>query len=312
MPSVAALASLALILAAIEYYLGAALYSSGFFHRGIRASGREMMQNATLSVLLASSWGLIVAFVNLAASILYPNGLNGAYDHFYGWVVAKTETAWTTLGLLATLQWSISLAQRAITGILPIIIGIGPIPGVAFLEPASRLFTSLTAPWVAMLQTSYLVLTVSSNFGTILQASWFVFVAYGSLAYALPKQLGRSIGGSLIAGAVTFYVGLPLMSNFVDYFADLTRTELNILPFNCATIQQYLGAEYQCNPSLPFTIGYEQIWAIAHGLALPINFQIYSLAVLPVIYLGLLTATTAGVARLLGSAQLSLLPGGLL
>jgi hypothetical protein len=162
-----------------------------------------------------------------------------------------------------------------------------------------------------MLQTSYIVLTVSSNFGTILQASWFVFVAYGSLAYALPKQLGRSIGGSLIAGAVTFYVGLPFMPNFVDYFTNLARTELNIAPVNCATIQQYLSG-YQCNASLPFYISYDQLWNFASNLAPSINFQIYSMAVLPVIYLGILTAIVGGFARLLGSAQLSLLPGGLL
>jgi uncharacterized membrane protein len=311
MASVVALASLALVLAAIEYYLGAALYSSGFFNRGFRASGREMMQNATLSVVLASSWGLILSLVNFVASVLYPNGLNGAYDHLYGWVTIKTGTSWATLMVLGTVQWSISLVQRIITGILPILIGFGPIPGVAFAEPVSRLYSSLTAPWVAMLQTSYIVLTVSSNFGTILQASWFVFVAYGSLAYALPKQLGRSIGGSLIAGAVTFYVGLPLMPDFVDYFTDLARTELNLASVNCATIQQYLSG-YQCNPSLPFNMDINQLWYFSIGLAPSINFQIYSAAVLPVIYLGILTAIVSGVAKLLGSAQLSLLPGGLL
>lgn len=311
MPPVVVLASVALVLAALEYYVGAALYGSGFFNRGFRASGREMMQNATLSVLLASSWSLILAFVNLVASVLYPNGLNGAYDQFYGWVAAKTGASWGTLLVLGTVQWAISLIQRGVTSILPILIGFGPIPGVAFAEPVSRLFSSLTAPWVGMLQTSYVVLTVSSNFGTILQGSWFVFVAYGSLAYALPKQLGRSIGGSLIAGAATFYVGLPFMSNFVDYFTNLARTELNIAPVNCATIQQYLSG-YQCNPSLPFSMNINQLWNFSIGLAPSINFQIYSAAVLPVIYLGILTAIVGSVTRLLGSGQLSLLPGGLL
>ncbi len=311
MVSLVTLASIALVLAAIEYYLGTGLYAVGFFHRGIRGAGKDMMSNATMSVVLISFIGVTVWFVNLTSSVLYPNGLNGAYDNFYGWVDAKTGTSWGTLLILGTLQWAISLIQRGLTSILPIIVGVGPIPGTAFMEPASRTFSSLTGPWVAMLQASYIVLTVSKNLGTIIKASWFLFVAYGSIAYALPKKLGRSIGGSLISGAVTFYLGLPMMPDFVDYFSNLARSALNIPTFNCGTIQQYLSG-YQCNPSLPFSVNFDQLWNLTLGIAPAVNFQIYSLAVLPVIYLGILTAIVGGIARLLGAAQLSLLPGGLL
>jgi hypothetical protein len=310
MVSSVVLASAAIALAAVEYYLGAGLYSLVFLTRAVRGTGREMMENATLSMVLVASWGLILSIVSFTASVLYPSGLNGAYESFYGWAAAKATAAWTSLLEIATLQWSLSLFGKTLLRIIPAFV-FAPIPGMAVAEPAVRTYSSITAPWVGLLQTGYMVLQVSSTFGAILQSSWFVFVAYGSLAYALPKQLGRSIGGSLIAGAVVYYVGLPLMPAFVDYFTAQTAAGLELSPLSCATIQQHLPG-YQCNPSLPFNVSGEQLFQLAYGVAPSINFQIWATLVLPLLYLGLLAAIVGGVTRLLRSMQLSLLPGGLL
>jgi hypothetical protein len=266
--------ALAYIVAVITYLLGT-IFLAAPGHRGMKEAGREMVEDGILAIVLITLTAGLPALIFWVSSILFPNvSLTQAYNAFFKWANEQKMLALGMAAVMMAITFGLGAADQALNMLLP---------GSAPFSALAKLFLSFISLWVGAIYGTYTLLSVIEKLGAILLSSWDIFVAYGSLIYALPKRIGRGLGGAMISGALVYLIGIPLMPSFCNLVGMEVSTEFASLPADVSKMTPLMVID------------------LATGLSPAATLFIWKYAVLPVFYLSLLGFISSGVSRLLQS-----------
>ena len=267
------------LLGAVNYYLGWLLVSLPTGHRGLRSAGWELIEDGGLYVVFGvvmSGIDTIIHATVILSSVWGPGATPTAvYADFHLYVD----------GLLSYIVAVIA----AITGGISVVAAV-PHAG----PPVSALLASVFGPIQALLSTTVLVLFILKHLGTMLQDGYLVLALAGAILYGLPKRVGRGVGAGLISFALVFYLGLPLLPGFVDFFA-------SYIPVPETPDIPGLLWSVLTNPT-------GAVHGAVGGISRYAGYFIFKACILPLLYLSILGAVSAGLARSLGGWGLRL-PG---
>ncbi len=267
------------LLGGLNYYLGWLLVSLPTGHRGLRSAGWELIEDGGLYVVFGVVMSGIDAIIHapVILSSVWGQGatVSGVYADFHAYV--------------GELLSYIVAVIAAITG------GVSAVAAVPHAgPPVSSLLASILGPVQALLSTTVLVLFTVKNLGAMLQEGYLVLSFTGAILYGLPRRMGRGVGAGLISFALVFHLGLPLLPGFVDLFASYIPVP-----------------ETPDIPGLLWSVLVDPagvVYGAVEAISRYAGYFIFKACILPLLYLSILGAVSAGLARALGGWGLRL-PG---
>lgn len=182
------LLSLAYTLSLLTYSLGAVLYGSPIPIRSIKKWGVLMMYDGLASVILVSLYSLIMRLGDYLLGVL-----GASWPYFMAWLTGRTA-------ILVTSYISI----QSIATILKTV-------GADVLLELLKHVGNLIATTLTAIKMMYLI-------SMIVYGVRDKILAIGVLLYTLPIRVGKSVGATMIALSIVYYVGLPLMPAFAAFF----------------------------------------------------------------------------------------------
>ncbi len=176
-------------LSLLTFSLGTLVYALPIPWRGLKAWGPRLIWDSIASMVLISIYYIIVK-----ASNMIPLILGGSWPYFLSWLKSLIMFS-TGLKELVIIAYA---ATRSL----------GPLKVLSsLLWPIDRLSNVL---WI-FIATIY-------GLAIFIKRYYYILIALGIAIYALPLRLGRSAGAWLIAFAVVFNSGLPLLPVFISTF----------------------------------------------------------------------------------------------
>lgn len=178
-------------LAVLTYYIGVLIYSIPVPWYGLKRWAPLLIVDG----IVAS--GLVLFFNNIILLIDYVYNLLGVD---WGTYLYHLESLWSTLFLMVIM---IEVFLTILTKI-----------PIRIYVLSSMLFTIKN-----ILSYGLLVLALIIIFSVMVKMLFTKFIALSILLYSVPFRIARTAGASLLAFAVVFYIGLPLMPNFMFMLA---------------------------------------------------------------------------------------------
>jgi hypothetical protein len=272
------LVSVGYILAAISYYIGVTILALPAPSPRVKALGRALIRDGITTAIVVSIFSAPLAIIRLIGFLGFQVGSPAYENFFYPWlgiekgvptgggliqtiVSGLFSIIWVILSLLiiqVVIVVAISLIATIVGGFVHewlgrIIhaIGIG-ISGIFSVYIWWR--TLLLLPALIMVPIAVYLLYCIFFFAEFIQRWVQPMILFGALIYGLPFRIGRRVGAALIAMAIVFYLGLPLMPYFVNAFASQE------------TATQYiheLQAQYEQSKTFIENMGYPNVYLAA-------------------------------------------------
>jgi hypothetical protein len=228
-----------------------------------------MIEDGATYAFLVCIYSNIFLLINFVWQLLYGYGatiwdiyarlLNFFYENFTIAIIMLVPTR-----LLAILTKAITIKMPEIFYIAPILQGI------------SDLFL-----WIGKIH-SLLFL-----FAAFIFSSWPLWLSLGALLYGLPARIGRYAGAGMMAFSLVYYIGLPLLPNFVALF----------------TMHGQIGLRSTLSDIARLYVPFGEVETVSNAVTNLLIFlanYFLSALVLPLAYIAILGALSAGLARALG------------
>jgi hypothetical protein len=178
---------IAFYLSFLTYYMGVLIYSLPIPIYSLKKWGPMMIRDSILVFILLVSLDFLRKSITNIASLIGSN-----WTGFYSWNDA-------TLEFLAEQRLMLIMYYTAFRALKAII-----------------LYGDILGPLIRLVSYNIIFLYSIRFLGYFFQTYWFTLIAMGIMLIALPFRIGRSAGAWLIAIAVTFYIGLPLLPVFIQ------------------------------------------------------------------------------------------------
>ena len=231
----------------MTYFLGALLYGLPLPVYGLKKWGPTLIKDGIYIMLWSTLYFTIISIVEQVGS-----DLGISWNNYYNWLYG---TQLETVGLFVDVNLLNGILSKFYINFAPLSLA------SFFLSLGSSFLTFLIA----------LSLLVYENWG------WLT--AFGIMLMAIPFRLGRTIGATLIAFSIVFWVGLPLLPNF-----------LSLIHLNTYNINNWASI------ATPAPGGNVVAWVTQDLLPSFIVFTLLG----PLTFMTLLTAITTGLAELIG------------
>ncbi len=178
---------IAFYLSFLTYYLGVLIYSLPIPIYSLKKWGPMMIRDSILVFILLVSIDFIKKSITSIADLM-----GSSWTGFYTWNDA-------TLDFLAEQRLMLIVYYTAFRALKAII-----------------LYGDILGPLIRLVSYNIIFLYTIRFLGYFFQTYWFPLIAMGIMLIALPFRIGRSAGAWLIAIAITFYIGLPLLPVFIQ------------------------------------------------------------------------------------------------
>lgn len=193
---IATLLTLGYKLSLLTFSLGALIYALPIPWKGLKIWGPRLVWDSIATMVLISLYYILVMLSNKLPIIL-----GGSWSYFISWLRSLILFA-TSLKELVILAYA---ATRALS----------PLKALSsLLWPIDRLSNVL---WI-FLATIYGLSVFVKNY-------YYLLIGLGLTLYSIPFRLGRNAGAWLIAFAIVFNAGLPLLPVFLSEFYSSTHEE---------------------------------------------------------------------------------------
>jgi hypothetical protein len=233
----------------------------------------------TAVVLIAVVW-LLPALLSSIAGLVYPGvSLDAKYDGLRGWMGEQAGFLKGVLTNIMVVTWGLGMGDVGVGWLLP---------GAAPFSTLASTVNLILSPWIGWMYTAYTMYSVLDKISIILQASWGTFIVYGALLYAVPWKVGRGAGGGMIAGAIVYYLGLPLLPAFVTAMSGGALPTMTFPEVDVNALMQQGNWD-------------AAIVDLALSFAKPMSYIVWIHMFMPALYLIILGLLAGGVALLLGS-----------
>jgi hypothetical protein len=278
-----------------EYMAGMALFSVTH----LKSLGSEMLDNSLASAALVAAMMGVGVIANVVLGLLYPGG--GAYAGFQTWVSnSKTDLGAMRLEIFGFL-WAVDQGTGIVSQGIALVV-----PGMVPFMPLGMYVSQLVGPWLGYWTGDWIMVSVLGVVGQAFDVGWLVFVAWGTLIYALPFRLGRDLGASMISVGLVFHVGLPVLPAFTAFVSSF----LTPPPTTFCALVNAAGISTPCDSASLMAVELQYWVAIMTKGVITLWLAPATLKYLiaPVLFLGILAFSSAGLTRLLGGAQAKLIP----
>lgn len=183
------LITIAFSLGILTYYLGVLIISLPIPSSGLKRWGPTLLTDGIYVAVLVFVYKAVIVAMDLLLDYL-----GSSWGNFFTWLTSRTAV---------------------IIGIYEFLTYLKSILGASFIESAVATIANellkMLIPLLTAIKLIYIYSVVIYNFHQLL-------VLLGIVLIAIPFRIGRSAGAALIATAIIFYVGLPLLPSFVSLF----------------------------------------------------------------------------------------------
>jgi len=188
---------LAFNLAILTYNIGVVIYALPVPIKTVKKWGTSLIVDGISASLLISCFTVMIYVANYLL-----NMFNADWNHFFSWIAGR-----------AALIFSVFSALTYISGFLKY-------SYLSFINsPINIVIGYLSATLSALKALTFL--------GSFVLNYYRYLIILGILLYSIPFKIGKNAGSYLIAFALVFFVGLPLMPAFVEVFqASIPATEV--------------------------------------------------------------------------------------
>ncbi|QKQ99948.1 hypothetical protein GWK48_05750 [Metallosphaera tengchongensis] len=193
-------------LSSLTYFIGALIMALPLPVYGLKRWGPRMIVDGIYASILVN---LYESFLTLMENLGNMLGVNWAY--YMNWIY---QLLLGELEVYTTIKTIYSVAISApYSGFNPFLATIG-------------LLLSMISGFMSVTGTIIVISQLILNYSGLI-------ISLGILLMSLPFRIGRSIGGSMIAFGIVFYLGLPLLPNFLSSFGvnilqqGFSQSELN-------------------------------------------------------------------------------------
>ncbi len=191
--------TLAFYLSVLTYYLGVLVIALPIPWYGIKRWGPILIVDGIKSAILVFSFNIILWSISYISEILQVN-----WESFNVWLASKISELILVYTFLFSLR---SLATKLVGGFLGII----------------------TSPFLSLITYSIILLETFLIIGAIIHNYCSKLIALGILLHNVPFRISRAAGSTLIAFAIVYFLGLPLLPAFIDtVVTPLTPPNINI------------------------------------------------------------------------------------
>ena len=205
--------TIAFYLSVLTYYIGVLILALPIPWYGIKKWGPILIVDGIKSAILVFSFNIIILSVAYISEVI---GIN--WYNFNAWIVGKISE----LVLLYTFLFSLqTIASKVISGITGI----------------------FTSPLLSLITYSIILLETFLIIGAIIYSYCSKFIAIGILLHNIPFRVSRAAGSTLIAFAIIYFIGLPLLPTFIETITTPTitpRIDINTLKSGIAYGTIYL------------------------------------------------------------------------
>ena len=205
--------TIAFYLSVLTYYIGVLILALPIPWYGIKKWGPILIVDGIKSAILVFSFNIIILSVAYISEVI---GIN--WYNFNAWIVGKISE----LVLLYTFLFSLqTVASKVISGITGI----------------------FTSPLLSLITYSIILLETFLIVGAVVYSYCSKFIAIGILLHNIPFRISRAAGSTLIAFAIIYFIGLPLLPTFIETITTPTITpkiDLNTLKTGVAYGTIYL------------------------------------------------------------------------
>lgn len=252
---------LAQLLAGLTYALGAVLYGSPLPFRTIKQWGSNMMKDGVYVLVWTTIYWAVINFA----------------DQVQGWLGASWPCYFNKLNSIGNqMMWLLSFMGTLGNILSKLFVYIAPLSA----------FTSL-------LSDAYEFLILLQAVSYLVYHDAGLFIAIGVLLMSLPFRIGRSAGATLIAFTLTFWVGLPFMWNFI-YLVDYNAINYIL------NLETLAGTALHVHNIIGYALSLEAIIQMFQNIGFVFQQLVIVTVILPVAYILLLGAITAGLADAIG------------
>jgi len=186
--------TIAFYLSVLTYYIGVLILALPIPWYGIKKWGPILIVDGIKSAILVFSFNIIILSVAYISEVI---GIN--WYNFNAWIVGKISE----LVLLYTFLFSLqTIASKVISGITGI----------------------FTSPLLSLITYSIILLETFLIIGAIIYSYCSKFIAIGILLHNIPFRVSRAAGSTLIAFAIIYFIGLPLLPTFIETITTPTIT----------------------------------------------------------------------------------------
>ncbi|GAB6148501.1 hypothetical protein [Stetteria hydrogenophila] len=182
--------SIAYYLALLTFSTGVLIYALPLPWRSVKSWAPRLIGDSIYAVALISTYLVILKFTDYLLGLL-----GGSWDTFWSWV----SSAVGFITALKTLVVTILAAARALQ--------------------ASWVVSSITWPIDRVANLVLVTAATLSGLGWLVSNYRDILIALGIVLLSLPLRIGRWAGAWLIAFAIVFYIGLPLLPAFSAWLA---------------------------------------------------------------------------------------------
>lgn len=183
--------SLAFSLAVLTYYIGVLIYSIPIPWYGLKRWAPMLIVDG----MIVS--GLVLFFNNIILLVNYVYNLLGASWDSY---LSHMKSLWAMLfSLILFIEMLLAILTR-----MPLRI---------------YLFSSILYVFRSILSYGLLIITLLIILSIVVKTLLPKLIALSILLYSIPFRIARTAGASLLAFAIVFYIGLPLMPYFIFMLA---------------------------------------------------------------------------------------------
>jgi hypothetical protein len=176
-------------LSLLTFSIGTLIYALPVPWRGLKIWGPRLVWDSISAFIFLS-----IYYVLLEISNKIPMLLGGSWAYLISWM--KSLIAFTL-----SLKEIVIIAYTAAKALGPL-----------------KMLSSLLWPIDRLSNVLWIFLASVYGLSIFIKSYCFVLLALGIVLYAIPFRLGRSAGSWLIAFALVFNAGLPLLPNFVSSF----------------------------------------------------------------------------------------------
>ena len=202
-------------LSSLTYFLGVLFYALPIPVEGVKRWAPTLIKDSIYSLVWLSIYNDVI---NLANYILHKI-LNLSWTGYFASLTGDIVIIAIVYAVMSVLS---SGAGSAITsklaGKMTAATTVGGKLGFGALTIVSGVVSSIATPFKDVAEIALFVYLSIYVIAEIIYYATPWLIALGILLMSLPFRLGRSVGGTLIATALTFYVGLPLMPTFASVF----------------------------------------------------------------------------------------------
>jgi len=183
------LVTIAFSLSILTYYMGVLILALPIPFRGLKKWGPTLIADGIYVAALIFSYRIIISVVDVLLSYL-----GSSWDGFFTWLLSRTAI---------------------VVGIYEFLAYVKSILGSSLIESAVCVLINeilkMLVPLLTTIKLVYIYSLIISKFHQL-------FILLGITLMAIPFRIGRSAGATLIATAIVFYIGLPLMPGFIGLF----------------------------------------------------------------------------------------------